>query len=105
MNDARDESGEERLERQDQQRQKASLSHRLKVAARVFELSSANTMIDHPVCSDCFHRVFEGMEQRLSEMSQESKVYQQTLAELEGARMEDVWELKNLVEKVLASYW
>ena len=36
--------------RQAPEKQKASLSHRLKVASRVFDIMSASSHIDHPLC-------------------------------------------------------
>lgn len=55
--------------------QKGSLSHRLKIAGKLFELMSGVSDVDHPLCQDCADELMVKLEKRLYEVRKEKEAY------------------------------
>ncbi|CAG8582153.1 6225_t:CDS:2 [Ambispora gerdemannii] len=56
-------------------RQRASLSYRLKLARRLFDLMSSRSEIDHPICQECTDMLLESLNKQLSDASKERDCY------------------------------
>ncbi|CAG8725660.1 13853_t:CDS:2, partial [Cetraspora pellucida] len=56
-------------------RQRASLSYRLKVANRLFDLMSSRSEIDHPMCQECTDMLLDSLSKQLSDASRERDCY------------------------------
>lgn len=52
-----------------------SLSDRMETATRLFEILSARSDIDHPVCVECTERLVDQLQKRLSNASKERDAY------------------------------
>ncbi|KAI8060350.1 autophagy protein Apg6-domain-containing protein [Gongronella butleri] len=52
-----------------------SLSHRLKVAARLFDVMSSKSSIDHPMCQECTDIMLENLERQLNDINLERDCY------------------------------
>ncbi|KAJ3412956.1 hypothetical protein HDV05_008671 [Chytridiales sp. JEL 0842] len=61
---------------------KGSLSHRLRVAGKLFDLISGVSDVDHPLCQDCAHELTIKLEKKLSEVRKERDCYTVFLAKL-----------------------
>ncbi|KXS13679.1 APG6-domain-containing protein [Gonapodya prolifera JEL478] len=65
-----------------------SLSHRLRVAQRLFDIMSARTSsdppIDHPLCQDCAEVLRDKLDRRLAEAREEKDRYESFLAEMQA---------------------
>ncbi|RKO93770.1 Atg6/Beclin, partial [Blyttiomyces helicus] len=59
------------------------LSHRLKIAGRLFDLISGVSAVDHPLCADCADELIIKLEKRLSEVRKEKDGYATYLRGLE----------------------
>lgn len=55
--------------------ERGNLSHRLKVANRLFDVISGTSEIDHPMCQDCSEEMLIKLEKRLVELRNEKDVY------------------------------
>ncbi|KAJ3336996.1 Beclin-1 [Gonapodya sp. JEL0774] len=78
----------------------SSLSHRLRVAQRLFDIMSARSSssssssldspVDHPLCQDCADMLLHKLEKKLAEANEELEKYTGFLAELDGIAGEPV---------------
>ena len=59
-----------------------SLSHKMDMTTRLFEILSSRSDIDHPVCVDCTDLLLEGLQKRLSAVSKERDSYLEYMKEL-----------------------
>ncbi|KAI8996809.1 autophagy protein Apg6-domain-containing protein [Pilobolus umbonatus] len=79
-----------------------SLSHRLKVATRLFDVMSSKSSVDHPMCQECTDMLLESLEKELEDVSHERDCYIDFLKKVKDNRMtkeeEDV--LKNQVKEL-----
>ncbi|KAI9806651.1 MAG: hypothetical protein M1825_006108 [Sarcosagium campestre] len=55
--------------------EKASLSHQMETTARLFEILSSRSDIDHPICVECTELLVEGLQQRLRGSTRERDAY------------------------------
>jgi beclin 1 len=60
-----------------------SLSHRLKIANKLFELASGMSFVEHPLCQDCADDLMIRLEKRLGSLKKERDAYLSYLDELE----------------------
>ncbi|RUS21347.1 autophagy protein Apg6-domain-containing protein [Endogone sp. FLAS-F59071] len=58
-----------------QQRNNHSLSHHLKVANRLFDIMSARSDIDHPMCQECTDMLLDSLSRQLADVSRERDCY------------------------------
>ncbi|KAJ3080288.1 autophagy protein 6, partial [Quaeritorhiza haematococci] len=58
-----------------EEQQRGSLSHRLKIANRLFDLISGVSNVDHPLCQDCADELTIKLEKQLSEVRKEKDSY------------------------------
>ncbi|KAJ3328789.1 hypothetical protein HDU76_009286 [Blyttiomyces sp. JEL0837] len=63
---------------------KGSLSYRLKVASRLFDLMSGVSHLDHPLCQDCSDELVFKLEKKLSEIRKERDAYNGFLKKLQA---------------------
>jgi Beclin-1 BH3 domain, Bcl-2-interacting len=54
---------------------RGNLSHRLKVANRLFDLISGQSKVDHPMCQDCAEEMLVKLEKRLADLRKEKDSY------------------------------
>ena len=54
---------------------KKSLSHQMETTARLFEILSARSDIDHPVCVECTDLLVEGLQKRLEDVTRERDAF------------------------------
>lgn len=62
-----------------------SLSQRMKVSSRIFEVLSARSDIDHPICSECTEMILENLQKRLNNTSRERDAYVKYLKEVNNS--------------------
>ncbi|KAI8817591.1 autophagy protein Apg6-domain-containing protein [Fimicolochytrium jonesii] len=55
---------------------RGSLSHKLKTAAKLFDLVSQATDVDHPLCEDCADELMVKLEKRVHEARKEKDAYE-----------------------------
>lgn len=72
-----------------QQRNNHSLSHRLKVANRLFDIMSARSDIDHPMCQECTDMLLESLSRQLADVSRERDCYIDFLKKVNSGIMSD----------------
>ncbi|KAI7905922.1 autophagy protein Apg6-domain-containing protein [Cokeromyces recurvatus] len=79
-----------------------TLSHRLKVANRVFQIMSSKSSVDHPMCQECTDILLETLERQMSDVSRERDCYIEFLKKVKEGRVtkEEEEELKNQVEEL-----
>ncbi|KAJ3103443.1 Beclin-1 [Phlyctochytrium planicorne] len=87
---------------------KGSLSHRLKITSKLFDLLSGITNVDHPICQDCADDLTVKMEKKVAELRKEKESYSNYLKTLEiddGSEESDAIfsDLEALKEKEEAS--
>ena len=63
---------------------KSSLSHQMKVSARLFDVLSAKSDIDHPICMECTDLLVEGLGKRLTNATRERDAYSEFLKKVSG---------------------
>eukprot|EP00128_Syssomonas_multiformis_P012188 Colp12_sorted_trinity150504_noHs@22232 len=71
------------------QNKKDSLSYRIKVANRLFDILSGNSPNDHPLCNECSEQLLEELEARIEEATQERDDYVRFLQEHEREVADD----------------
>ncbi|KAJ3054408.1 autophagy protein 6 [Rhizophlyctis rosea] len=69
--------------------QKGSLSHRLKIAGKLFDLISGVSDVDHPLCQDCADELVMKLEKRLGELKKEKESYAAYLSQLQSEASEN----------------
>lgn len=79
-----------------------SLSHRLRVANRLFNIISSKSSIDHPMCQECTDLLLESLEKELEDVSRERDAYIEFFAKIKENRVDDDMrkELEHAVEQV-----
>jgi len=73
---------------------RASLSHRLKIASRLFDAMTEKTQVNHPLCSDCTEQLQERMEQRANELQDEIDNHKKFKQQLDSTSKADVAKLE-----------
>lgn len=64
-----------------------TLSHRLKVANRVFDLMSSKSSVDHPMCQECLDILLELLNKRLTDVGRERDCYIEFLKKVQDSRV------------------
>lgn len=79
-----------------------TLSHRLRVANRLFNIISSKSSIDHPMCQECTDLLLESLERELEDVSRERDAYIEFFAKIKENRVDDEMrqELEHVVEQV-----
>ncbi|KAI9252269.1 autophagy protein Apg6-domain-containing protein [Phascolomyces articulosus] len=76
-----------------------SLSHRLRVASRLFNVMSSRSSVDHPMCQECTDMLLESLEKLLEDVGLERDCYIEYLGKVKDGRITDD-ELKDLEQQV-----
>ncbi|KAI7860430.1 autophagy protein Apg6-domain-containing protein [Circinella umbellata] len=76
-----------------------SLSHRLRVAGRLFNVMSSRSSVDHPMCQECTDMLLESLEKQLEDVGLERDCYIEYLEKVKEGRVTDD-ELKELEQQV-----
>ncbi|KAI8149259.1 autophagy protein Apg6-domain-containing protein [Fennellomyces sp. T-0311] len=76
-----------------------SLSHRLRVAGRLFNVMSSRSSVDHPMCQECTDMLLESLEKQLVDVGLERDCYIEYLEKVKDGRISDD-ELKELEQQV-----
>ncbi|EGX49628.1 hypothetical protein AOL_s00078g117 [Orbilia oligospora ATCC 24927] len=61
-----------------------SLSHKMQTSRRLFDVLSARSDIDYPICMECTELLVEGLQKRLGEATKSRDGYQQFLKKLQA---------------------
>ncbi|KAK6541187.1 autophagy protein 6 [Orbilia ellipsospora] len=61
-----------------------SLSHKMQTSRRLFDILSARSDIDYPICMECTELLVEGLQKRLVEATKSRDGYQQFLKKLQA---------------------
>ncbi|KAF3927298.1 Beclin-1 [Orbilia brochopaga] len=61
-----------------------SLSHKMQTSRRLFDVLSARSDIDYPICTECTELLVEGLQRRLAEATRSRDGYQQFLKKLQA---------------------
>ncbi|KAG0170172.1 autophagy protein 6 [Apophysomyces sp. BC1034] len=79
-----------------------SLSHRLKVANRLFDVMSSKSSVDHPMCQECTDMLLESLERQLEDVSRERDCYIDFLRKVKDSRIsvQEEEELQKQVEEL-----
>lgn len=79
-----------------------SLSHRLKVANRLFDIMSSKSNVDHPLCQECTDMLLEALEKQLEDVSRERDCYIEFMKKVKDNKLsdEEEQELKKQLEEV-----
>ncbi|KAI7878950.1 APG6-domain-containing protein [Lichtheimia hyalospora FSU 10163] len=79
-----------------------SLSHRLRVANRLFNIISSKSSIDHPMCQECTDLLLESLEKELEDVGRERDAYIEFFAKIKENRVDDDMrqELEHVVEQL-----
>ncbi|KAF7729025.1 autophagy protein 6 [Apophysomyces ossiformis] len=79
-----------------------SLSHRLKVANRLFDVMSSKSSVDHPMCQECTDMLLESLERQLDDVSRERDCYIDFLKKVKDSRinMQEEEALRKEVEEL-----
>lgn len=77
-------------------------SHRIKVAAQLFDIMSGNTDIDHPLCEECTALLLNQLDQQYRIVEEDCKLYRQALDHLneEKVDQEEDHALHQTLEKL-----
>lgn len=80
-----------------------SLSHRLKVANRLFDIMSSQSNVDHPLCQECTDMLLEALEKQLEDVSRERDCYIEFMKKVKDSRLsnEEEQELRKQLEEVI----
>ena len=54
---------------------KSALSHQMKVSAKLFDVLSSKSDIDHPICMECTELLIDGLSKRLVNVTKERDAY------------------------------
>ncbi|KAG1472965.1 hypothetical protein G6F56_001226 [Rhizopus delemar] len=79
-----------------------SLSHRLKVANRLFDIMSSQSDVDHPLCQECTDMLLEALEKQLEDVSYERDCYIEFMKKVKGSKLsrEEEEELRKQLEEL-----
>lgn len=67
----------------------STLSYRLRVAAKMFDVINGKSDFDHPLCQDCADLLLEKLDRRLADITREHDTYVAFLKELELRKLQD----------------
>ncbi|KAI9812474.1 MAG: autophagy protein 6 [Pycnora praestabilis] len=80
-NHARDGRGNPKARRKENvghveiEEKRESLSHRMEITTRLFEIMSSRSDIDHPICVECTELLVDGLQKRLGNATRERDAY------------------------------
>lgn len=79
-----------------------TLSHRLRVASRLFDIMSSKSSVDHPMCQECTDMLLESLERQMSDVGRERDAYIEFLKKVKDNRVtkKEEEELVKQVEEV-----
>jgi beclin 1 len=79
-----------------------SLSHRLKVANKIFDIMSSKSSADHPMCQECTDMLLESLEKQLDDVGRERDCYINFMKKVKNSVVtdEEQQELKSQVNEV-----
>jgi beclin 1 len=79
-----------------------SMSHRLKIANKLFDIMSAKSDIDHPMCQECTDILLESLRRQLEDVSRERDCYIEFLKKVSESKIDDAGEetLRREIEEV-----
>lgn len=79
-----------------------TLSHRLRVANRVFDIMSSKSSVDHPMCQECTDMLLECLEKQMNDVGRERDCYIEFMKRVKDSRVtkEEEEELAQQVEEV-----
>jgi beclin 1 len=79
-----------------------TLSHRLRVANRVFDIMSSKSSVDHPMCQECTDMLLESLEKQMTDVGRERDCYIEFMKKVKDSRVtkEEEEELAKQVEEV-----
>ncbi|KAI8372628.1 autophagy protein Apg6-domain-containing protein [Choanephora cucurbitarum] len=80
-----------------------SLSHRLKVANRLFDIMSSKSSVDHPMCQECTDMLLEHLQKQMTDVGRERDCYIDFLKKIKDSRVtaEEEAELTQQVEELV----
>ncbi|KAK6332822.1 autophagy protein 6 [Orbilia brochopaga] len=61
-----------------------SLSHKMQTSRRLFDILSARSDVDYPICTECTELLVEGLQRRLTDATRSRDGYQQFLKKLQA---------------------
>ncbi|KAI8369425.1 autophagy protein Apg6-domain-containing protein [Radiomyces spectabilis] len=70
-----------------------SLSHRLKVANRLFDVMSSKSSVDHPMCQECTDMLLEALEKQLDNVGRERDCYIDFLKKIKDSQVSEEEEI------------
>jgi hypothetical protein len=79
-----------------------SMSRRLKVANKLFDIMSAKSDIDHPMCQECTDILLESLRRQLDDVSKERDCYIEFLKKVSESKIDPAEEkiLRKEIEEV-----
>lgn len=79
-----------------------SMSHRLKVANKLFDIMSAKSDIDHPMCQECTDILLDSLRRQLEDVSRERDCYIEFLKKVSDSKIDEAGEetLRKEIEEV-----
>ncbi|GAA5810312.1 hypothetical protein MFLAVUS_003733 [Mucor flavus] len=79
-----------------------TLSHRLRVANRVFDIMSSKSSVDHPICQECTDMLLECLEKQMNDVGRERDSYIDFMKKVKDSRVtkEEEEELSKQVEEL-----
>ena len=82
-----------------------SFSKQLETTARLFEILSSRSDIDHPICVECTELLVEGLQKRLASSTRERDAYADFLKKLnaEVPTEEEIKKTQKILDKTLAA--
>jgi beclin 1 len=82
-----------------------SMSHRLKVANKLFDIMSAKSDIDHPMCQECTDILLDSLRRQLEDVSRERDCYIEFLKKVSESKIDEAGEetLRKEIEEVMKS--
>ncbi|OAD80375.1 hypothetical protein PHYBLDRAFT_105061, partial [Phycomyces blakesleeanus NRRL 1555(-)] len=86
-------------EKQWQTQRNNNLTHRLRVAKRLFDLMSSKSSVDHPMCHECTDMLLESLEKQLEDVGRERDYYIDFLKKVKDGKVSQDEE-KELVKQV-----
>ncbi|KAG2177086.1 hypothetical protein INT43_007742 [Umbelopsis isabellina] len=69
-----------------------SMSHRLKVANKLFDIMSAKSDIDHPMCQECTDILLDNLRRQLEDVSRERDCYIEFLKKVSESKIDEAGE-------------
>ncbi|CAJ0832678.1 15646_t:CDS:2 [Entrophospora sp. SA101] len=68
----------------DDRQQRASISYRLKVTNRLFDLMNSRSELSHPMCQECTEMLLDSLSKQLTDTSKERDCYKDFLKKMNG---------------------